>query len=219
MLATVFVLSPARCSGERAAQLVRSKRSALGRQLREQTAPLGAVFTWLSALYFRGKLTYAQRFASAGALPGALIMAPGLGLRSPETPLSARALTAMGKVDVESRAFVRALRRDAELVDRAHDSQVRVVLLGSIATGKYVDPLLAVFGERLLFPETFVGRGDMSRGGLLLRAARDGEELVYRPVRGATLHGSRPAKLPKLSRPRPAPAEIADPAARVPVAG
>lgn len=211
MLATVFVLSPARCSGERAAQLVRSKRSELGRQLREDSAPLGVVFTWLSALYFRGKLTYAQRFAAAG---GTLIMAPGLGLRAPETPLSASALRTMGKVDIESRAFVRPLRRDAELLDRAQDARVRVVLLGSIATGKYVDTLLDVFGERLLFPETFVGRGDMSRGGLLLRAARDGEELVYRPVRGATLHGTRPAKLPKLSRPRAAPPETADPPAR-----
>src|SRR6266853_118967 len=43
-----------------------------------------------------------------------------------------------------------------------------IVLLGSIASAKYVEPLLAVLGERLLFPPSFVGRGDMSRGGLLL---------------------------------------------------
>src|SRR5258705_137811 len=73
-----------------------------------------------------------------------------------------------------------------------------VVLLGSIATGKYVDCLLEVFGPRLVFPAAFVGRGDMSRGGLLLRAARSGKELAYTPIAGATLHGPRPPKLPTL---------------------
>ena len=71
------------------------------------------------------------------------------------------------------------------------------MLLGSIATGKYVDPLLEVFRDRLVFPETFVGRGDMSRGGVLLRAARSGEELSYRPIAGAIRHGKRPPKLPR----------------------
>jgi hypothetical protein len=48
-----------------------------------------------------------------------------------------------------------------------------------------VDVLLDVVGERLLFPTDFVGRGDMSRGALLLRAAREGRELAYEPVAGA----------------------------------
>jgi hypothetical protein len=67
--------------------------------------------------------------------------------------------------------------------------------LGSIATGKYVDLLLEVFDGRLLFPLEFVGRGDMSRGGLMLRCAADNIELEYAPVRGAIRHGSRPPKL------------------------
>jgi hypothetical protein len=53
------------------------------------------------------------------------------------------------------------------------------VLLGSVATGKYTEPLLEVFGERLLIPKDFVGLGDMSRGSLLLRAVREDEELTY----------------------------------------
>jgi hypothetical protein len=73
-------------------------------------------------------------------------------------------------------------------------------LLGSIATAKYVEPLLGIFEERLLFPSAFVGRGDMSRGGLMLRSARDGVELSYEPVGSAILHGKRPPKLPKLAR-------------------
>jgi hypothetical protein len=204
-VATVFLLSPARCSGERAAQLVRSRRSALGRRLRAGEATVGEVFAWLSALYFRGKLAYALRFgASSGPVPGALVMAPGLGLRAPEARLSVPMFQAMGEVEVESDAFVRPLLRDARLVDRACSASgpsgaaARIVLLGSIATGKYADTLQGVFGSRLLFPETFVGRGDMSRGGLLLRAARSGEELAYRPVAGATLRGARPPKLPRL---------------------
>jgi hypothetical protein len=75
-----------------------------------------------------------------------------------------------------------------------------VVLLGSVATPKYVEPLLGIFGERLMFPAEFVGRGDMSRGGLLLRYAREQAQLTYVPVAGAVRHGARPPRLPKLAR-------------------
>jgi hypothetical protein len=64
-----------------------------------------------------------------------------------------------------------------------------------VATGKYVDVLLDVIGERLLFPVEFVGRGDMSRGALLLRAAEAGRELTYEPVAGAVRRGRRAPKL------------------------
>ena len=62
--------------------------------------------------------------------------------------------------------------------------------------------LTAIFGERLRFPIDFVGRGDMSRGGLLLRKASEGVELPYEAVLGAVLHGARPPKLPPLARGR-----------------
>jgi hypothetical protein len=186
---TVFLLSPARSGGPRAELLARSEPSELGRRLRAGGAELGEVFAWLSALYFRGKLTYARRFGAA------LVMAPGLGLCPPERPISAAELRAMGALPIESEGFVAPLRRDALRLDAE-----RVVLLGSIATGKYVDTLLAVLGERLLFPAEFVGRGDMSRGGLLLRAARAGDELAYRPVAGAVRHGARPPRLPRPRR-------------------
>ena len=70
-----------------------------------------------------------------------------------------------------------------------------VTLLGSIASDKYVDVLLGVFGERLTFPAEFVGRGDMSRGGLLLRCVRERQELAYVPLAGAVRHGPRPPRL------------------------
>jgi hypothetical protein len=176
--------------------LARSKRSQLGQKLREEQAAIGDVFSWLSALYFRGKLAYARRFAADAS--GVLVMAPGAGLLAADALISTKALRAMGKVEIESPKFTRALARDARALADRHRGNV--VLLGSIATGKYVDALIGVFGERLLFPETFVGRGDMSRGGLMLRAAKSGEELVYRPVAGANRHGTRPAKLPRLPR-------------------
>ncbi len=170
-----------------------SRTAQLATKLQTKGAPLGEVFAWLSALYFRGKLTYGKHFAPKTTF----VMAPGAGLVPPDALITAAHLRAMGDVDVESDAFVAPLSRDARLVDE-RIPKANVVLLGSIATGKYVDCLLDVFGERLLFPGTFVGRGDMSRGGLLLRAVRDNAELAYTPIAGATRHGPRPPKLPRL---------------------
>jgi hypothetical protein len=167
----------------------------MGVALRGVGAPIGDVFTWLSALYFRGKLTYATKF---GAPPNrVLVIAPGAGLVPPDAKITALQLRAMGHVDIASAAFIDPLRRSAELVE-AEVAPARVVLLGSVATGKYVDTLIAVFGARLVFPPTFVGRGDMSRGGLMLRSARSGNELDYAPIQGAVLRGKRPPRLPRL---------------------
>lgn len=188
-MASVFLLSPARCGGPRAELLMASRVSPLGEQLRGRGAPIGDVFAWLSALYFRGKLTYARAFGRT------LIMAPGAGLLAPDTRITADELRAMGNVEIESEAFARPLRRDVERLS----ARGKVVLLGSIASKKYTATLLDVLGERLVFPASFVGRGDMSRGGLLLRAAKANAELDYAPVRGAVLRGARPPKLPKLT--------------------
>jgi hypothetical protein len=198
---SVFLLSPARCSGPRAEMLMSSATSALGKQLRRDGAPIGDVFAWLSALYFRGKLAYARAFAPPRTRRShALVMAPGAGLVPPETPVTAAALRAMGTIEIESERFTAALARDAQELYARHSRDTQFVLLGSIATGKYVDTLLSVFAERLVFPACFVGRGDMSRGGLMLRAARSGTELEYAPVRGAVRRGARPPKLPRLPR-------------------
>ena len=67
-----------------------------------------------------------------------------------------------------------------------------MILLGSIATGKYVDCLLPIITQRLLFPSEFVGRGDMSRGALLLRCVAENTELNYVPLMGAVRRGQRP---------------------------
>ena len=183
--------------------LLHSKTSPLTARLAGDGAPLGEVFTFMSQLYFRGKLAYANAFGAAPAgWSGALVIAPGRGLVAADRVIMAADLHAMAAVpvDEEHAAYREPLVRDATALATAIGPEGRVVLLGSIATGKYVTPLVDIFGDRLHFPATFVGRGDMSRGGLLLRSAEDGTPLDYVPVRGAVRNGKRPPKLAK--RPR-----------------
>jgi hypothetical protein len=200
----IFLLSPASSAGKRCEMLVRpGAASELAVRLRDGGAPIGEVFSFLSSLYFRGKLTYAQRFASPPqGCPGVLVITAGRGLVPPDTAITVRDVRAFGRVAIDTgdRRYARPLQSDAESLRARVSAETEVVLLGSIATAKYVDVLGAVFGRSLLFPSDFVGRGDMSRGGLLLRAAQAGTELPYTPIDGAERRGSRPAKLPPLRR-------------------
>jgi hypothetical protein len=100
-------------------------------------------------------------------------------------------------VDTGEARYVEPLMEHARLLDEACGPGCAIILLGSIASAKYVEPLLEIFGERLLFPLEFVGRGDMSRGGLMLRCAHGRIEMNYVPVRGAVLRGKRPPRLPR----------------------
>jgi hypothetical protein len=195
----IFLLSPARCDGRRAKVLLNPDASFdLATRLRDSTVPLGEVFSFLSGLYFRGKLAYAQRFGRhSPGKPGTLIITTDRGLVPPEVMVRATDLQEFAAIDLASGAdiFRAPLRRDAQALSARIDPDRCVVLLGSIATGKYADSLLEVFGDRLLFPSEFVGRGDMSRGGLMLRCIRDDRELDYIPVAGAVRRGKRPPKL------------------------
>jgi hypothetical protein len=196
----VFLLSPAHCGGERARLLLREGADFdLARRVRwPPGAPLGEVFSFLSGLYFRGKLAYAQAFASAPAgLVGVYVITPSEGLRAADEPVDLVRLRGFARVDIDAddARYHRPLRRDAQRLAATLDPDGEVILLGSIATRKYLDPLSEALGDRLRFPVDFVGRGDMSRGGLLLRRARSGRELAYAPVAGAVRRGPRPARL------------------------
>jgi hypothetical protein len=209
-MSRVFLLSPANCGGRRARQaLSPNAQFALAAALRSPDgAPLGDLFSFVSGLYFRGKLTYARRFAQppdpgnpvVGA--GVHVITPNAGLRSPDTLVTHTAVRAVarGDIDAANATYRRPLEASARALLAEIGPDCDVVLLGSVASPKYVTILAGIFGDRLKFPIEFVGRGDMSRGGLLLRQASEGVELEYVAVLGATVHGVRPPKLPPLTR-------------------
>jgi len=196
----IFLLSPALCSGRRATFIRRPDAAfPAAVSLRAGTLTIGDAFAFLSGLYFRGKLAYARAFARPwpGA-SGLLVITPTRGLQPPETPLTEALLDEFAGVDIAAGGarFLRPLTHDLEHLSRHVPAGARVVLLGSIATAKYAAPLARAFGDHLHFPVAFVGRGDMSRGALMLRHAAAGEELEYQPLdERAILRGPRPPRL------------------------
>jgi hypothetical protein len=182
-----------------------------GRLRTREGAPLGELFSFMSGLYFRGKLAYARAFAAppdrespiSGA--GVFVITPTAGLRAADTLVTIDALRAFARVDVapDNPRYRRPLEGSAKAIAADIGADCEVVLLGSIASPKYVDVLQGIFGDRLVFPSAFVGRGDMSRGGLLLRCVSADEELAYIQVAGAVRHGGRPPKLDPATRPKP----------------
>jgi predicted kinase len=170
-------------------------------RLREEGLALGEIFSFISGLYFRGKLAYARAHAvPPSGVPGIVVITASGGLVSPDRLFRLPDLLEITSGDIAAGApeYRLPLERDARLLFEHMGSESEVVLLGSVATPKYVEPLLEIFGERLMFPQEFVGRGDMSRGGLMLRYAAEKRELTYVPVAGAVRHGTRPPKLEKL---------------------
>jgi hypothetical protein len=200
LLRTVYLLSPAHCGGRRAARLLKPGASSpLALRLRDGILSLGEAFSFMSGLYFRGKLAYARAFADHHAPhAGSLVITPTRGLLDPDTLVSVDLLQEFAATDIASgdRRYRAPLERDlAALVPRL-SATARVVLLGSIASDKYVDVLAPLLGARLHYPVSFIGRGDMSRGGLLLRSAASGNELDYAwldPT--APRRGRRPPRL------------------------
>src|SRR5689334_4681918 len=108
-----------------------------------------------------------------------------------------RAIAAV-PIDPSDSRYREPLERGCRTLVELAGPDCEFVLLGSVATVKYLAPMVAIFGHRLLFPPDFIGRGDMSRGGLMLRCARSGHELAYEPLGNLTRHGPRPPRLPKL---------------------
>ncbi|MBY0495519.1 MAG: hypothetical protein K2Y23_15010 [Cyanobacteria bacterium] len=195
---TVFLLSPAYCGGRRASILLNPKSQAeTTRELRAGRLSLGRAFAFMSGLYFRGKLNYAKRFGEA------LVITPTRGLQDPERQFTIALLRefAVGDVSLDNPEYRSALERDVMALADRIGRKTSVVLLGSVASGKYVDVLLPILGDRLRYPVAFVGRGDMSRGGLLLRSAASGEELEYGPLTaGVRPRGPRPPRLDPSTR-------------------
>ena len=196
----IFLLSPASCGGKRAALLFNDRAEFdIARRVREPPgAPLGEVFSFLSGLYFRGKLTYAREFQNPPPrrAAGIEIITPTDGLCSPGSLVTLKDLERFATVpiDAEESLYRHPLERDAGKIAERIGPKCQVVLLGSVATGKYIDVLAPIFGKRLVFPQEFLGHGDMARGGMLLQRAASGIELTYVPVTDPSRLGLKPTK-------------------------
>jgi hypothetical protein len=194
----VFLLSPANCNGLRARWVLRkNSRSDLARRLRGSGVPLGEVFSFLSALYFRGKLAYAHAFARPPLnWPGILIITPTAGLLPHDTLIRLPKLRGFARVPIQlkNRLYCSSLRRTAKKLARDIGADCELVLLGSLASGKYLEILSPIFGSRLSVPAEFIGRGDMSRGGLLLRCVRENRQLNY--IAATDFVDGRPEAIP-----------------------
>lgn len=165
-------------------------------RFREGGVAIADAFAFMSALYFRGKITYARHFASNGE--GIFVITSGAGLVAPDWTLDAARLKKLARtpIDPRSRAYRRPLEEDARRLS-AEGEDVTFVLLGSVASGKYVDVLEPILGERLRFPARFTGMGDMQRGALLLNAVRKDEELDYVGLEAPRSHAAKRGKRQK----------------------
>ena len=199
MTPRIFLLSPASLAGIRGRAILGGRSSApFMPALRGEGVPLVEVYAFISSLYFRGKLAYAGRFARPPeGLQGTWLITPTRGLVDARLRVTLADLEelAAGSIDEDDERYRSGLRTTASALARRLDEAAEVVLLGSIASSRYLEPLVEVFGARLIVPETFAGRGDMSRGGLMLRCVDAGAELVYVAAVGAVRHGARPARL------------------------
>ena len=154
----IFLLSPARLDGKRAHLLfhpvtmfpvARALHSTAG-------APIGEIFTFLSGLYFRGKLAYAEAFARPprGLNSGVFVITPNGGLLAPSVRVTLDDLARLAKTDIDPSAkeFRKPLQKDAKALAQALGPRGEPILLGSIATRKYVDVLLAGLSAGASFP-------------------------------------------------------------------
>ena len=177
----IFLISPANLSGLRAQQLAspRAKFDAAVRFRSPEGVAIADAFAFMSALYFRGKIAYARHFADPPE--GVFVITSGFGLVPPDWPLNEERMKRMQKIDIDAsaRSYAKPLRDHANQLASMLTADAQVILLGSVATGKYVDVLKPILGPWLRFPRVFAGLGDMARGGLMLRAVRANRELEY----------------------------------------
>ncbi|MCR4338633.1 MAG: hypothetical protein NUW01_01975 [Gemmatimonadaceae bacterium] len=82
-MSSVFLLSPASTAGKRAAILMNpGAEFELAKRLRNDELTIGEVFSFLSGLYFRGKLAYARKFSATPESIFVVTSNRGLMLRS-----------------------------------------------------------------------------------------------------------------------------------------
>ena len=197
----IFLLSPASLAGRRAELLFRETAAfELAYRLRHQGASLGEVFSFISGLYFRGKLAYASAFCEPLSSQSIFVITATHGLLAPDVPIRRERLYEMAQVPISASdpRYRIPLERDVTRLAAQIGKADEIVLLGSIGTPKYLGPLCSILGERVMVPSEFIGRGDMSRGSLMLRAVRDRTPLSYIPA--ARMVQMREARLSRAAR-------------------
>lgn len=179
----IFLLSPATAHGARARGLIAPEpRSPTARQLASAGMRLGDVFTYLSGLYFNGKLTYARRYATPPASlggEGIYIITMTDGILTPDHRVCVDDLRRYAAAERQTDEGRHAFEVSARALAMTIGPRCDVVFMGSVASGKYTDIIEPAFGERLLFPLELVGRGQLSRGALLFRCVKEDRELEY----------------------------------------
>lgn len=183
--ARIFLLSPANASGIKGQHLLNSTGQCdLAVRLRNSGVPLGEIYRFISSLYFRGKLAYAEKFQNPPRGIAGVQIITGAGLMLPETVVTLADLKRISSTSIDAKNTDYRLPLDSDLLRlrQTVGRDTAVILLGSVATLKYITPCQEVFGSQLLFPKDFLGLGDMSRGSMLLQCCVRGSELSYQPV-------------------------------------
>jgi hypothetical protein len=134
----IFLLSPANSSGVRARMLFSPHaESDLAHRLQNSGATLGGVYSFISGLYFRGKLAYAETFKKPPpTIAGVHIITPAAGLLLPDSILTLAELRRITstRVDPANPHYRKPLDRDLLRLRALLDADTQIVLLGSIAT-------------------------------------------------------------------------------------
>src|SRR5690348_11491670 len=98
----IFLLSPARADGERARMLLNGGGMMGSRLRRGEAIPIADIFTFLSGLYFRGKLAYARQFGDPPrGLAGSYVITTNCGLVPPETKMTLPEMQALAKNQID----------------------------------------------------------------------------------------------------------------------
>ena len=150
-------------------------------------------------------MTYAERFGRPPpGLSGGLVISPVEGLRFLHEPVTLERLRGWADVPIDAanprftRPLVRARRRSRAGPRRAAPASCCWAAWPPTNTSS---PCPRSSATTCCSRRTSSAAGDMSRGALLLRAARAGQELAYAPVEGARRHGPRAPRLAQRARP------------------
>jgi hypothetical protein len=193
----IFLLSPADASGRRGQMLLNPKSQfELAQRLRTSGITLGEAYSFMSSLYFRGKLSYAATFANqTHDQPSIQIITPTRGLLSPHTTLNLSDLSDLGleRILEKNPRYRDPLERDLRKLSESLGTEGKVIFLGSLGTKRYIPLLKEILGNRILVPRDFLGMGNMKRGAVLLRCVREHRQLSY-----VTLADTEVTRKPKL---------------------